>query len=536
MLMSFIRQVRRKSWLGPALLGVTAMLAILLISVRLVSSYTEGAAPVACMNVTPCTANDVRIKNIYLTTLTTPACLDDGTGTLYADVLMRAEIQTGATDRYDIGLWVALEGGSANTGSSCYHGILTPLENPPTTSFLADGGPYRNTDGDYCGDTKQNDGLVYAYLQPLKIKCQDATGDGLVDDISTCTSWDNNANTTCANVAGAVPGTGSKCYCGTAPITPPIVVSQIIVKKATDPSPNPYGTSFGFTVSGTGLPTNPTSFSLQDGGTWASGLLPAGTYSVVENTPLPAGWTLANVSCTDGVNSYNPASITLPGNKTVVCTFTNRTRGSLTIIKNVNEKDGTDFGFTATGGLTPATFTLDDDGGTDGTYADRIVYSNIMPGNYSVTESAPPSPWTLVGIACQETTQNTAVNISTRTASIMVDPGESVVCTYYNADPTAVTLRDLEGSRDGDEITLSWETSSEVDTLGFNVYRSKKVDSQKTLVNPEIIAAVPGAVGGSTYRFVDTTAPLALVWYYWIEDVALDGTTTMHGPLSVSIK
>ena len=76
-----------------------------------------------------------RRQNPDMTVMNTPACLDDrhpGTD-LYADVQVLAEILTTATARYDIGLWVALEGGSANTGpgNQCYHGILTSAGDQP---------------------------------------------------------------------------------------------------------------------------------------------------------------------------------------------------------------------------------------------------------------------------------------------------------------------------------------------------------------------------------------------------------------------
>ena len=54
----------------------------------------------------------------------------------------------------------------------------------------------------------------------------------------------------------------------------------------------------------------------------------------------------------------------MANNETVTCTFTNVARANLHIVK-VAERDGVDFDFTTTGGLTPATFTLQNGGQQD---------------------------------------------------------------------------------------------------------------------------------------------------------------------------
>ena len=52
----------------------------------------------------------------------------------------------------------------------------------------------------------------------------DANNDGVVDPINTCTSWDNNSNTTCSDASQAFPGTNSKCSCSNAVPNPPILI------------------------------------------------------------------------------------------------------------------------------------------------------------------------------------------------------------------------------------------------------------------------------------------------------------------------
>ena len=451
-----VRPARGGTWLLAAVFGAMVLLALFAgAQVASAQGPTEGVTGVACMNTSPCTAGDTRIADI--TVLNVAACLDDGNGNLYADVIMKAHLQSTADQRYDIGLWVALDGGAQHRAGQ------PVLPRDPATA-RASGHfqcrrriPFHDLDGDYCGDIQKTDPDAYATLQTLKIKCTDTSGTGLVNSISTCTSYDNNAGTQCSSIAGAVPGTGSKCKCGATPITP-IAISQIVVRKVTVPPSagdlNPP--VFNFTVTGTGLTPNPTTFSLMDQGSWPSGTLPpGGTYSVVENTPLPAEWDFTKVACTDGKNPYDPAGFTMPPGKTVECTFTNTKRGTVIITKNSVGGDGT-FDFTSTGGLGTTPFSLITSSGTK-----SITYSNVTPGAYSVTEDTQTSPWDFTGLACTET-GGVNTNPSTtagQVATIKVDPGETVTCTFTNTKRGTVIVTKNSVGGDGEASTLRAQAS-----------------------------------------------------------------------------
>ena len=96
-------------------------------------------------------------------------------------------------------------------------------------------------------------------------------------------------------------------------------------------------------------------------------------------------------------------------------------------------------------------------------------------------------------------------------------------------------IRETERGTSG-EIVLSWETTSEVGNIGFNVYRSKTPQSKLSKVNDELIATrvYPGSPAGAQYTFVDTTAPAVRTWYYWLESVGDGGR--MYGPIEVMAK
>ena len=180
-----------------------------------VQSFVPGAT---------CTANDVRIEEIRYITITN-YCSEEPLGTMTAtlEVLVSA---AGSPDRYDIGMFIALAGNtSALTGTHCYHDYLsepvntTPVysDTPIPPSTIGDGipdiydGPWWDGDDDLCGDMESNT-QVFKVTWPVMLRCQDLDSNGFAD-VSVCTSWDNNSNTLCDSVRGAVPGTGSKCSC-----------------------------------------------------------------------------------------------------------------------------------------------------------------------------------------------------------------------------------------------------------------------------------------------------------------------------------
>ena len=90
------------------------------------------------------------------------------------------------------------------------------------------------------------------------------------------------------------------------------------------------------------------------------------------------------------------------------------------------------FSFSASGGLTPATFVLDYDGDNTNTHSNTQVMSNVTPGTqYTITET-PTSGWNLSAINC--TGGTTATNLPNAQVAITVQAGDNVVCTFTNTE------------------------------------------------------------------------------------------------------
>ena len=73
------------------------------------------------------------------------------------------------------------------------------------------------------------------------------------------------------------------------------------------------------------------------------------------------------------------------------------------------------------------------------------------------------------------------------------------------------------------QVTIAWETQSELNNAGFFIKRSQHKTGQFTVVNPTMIAGAGTTSEKQSYTYTDTTAKPNTVYYYQIEDVSLDG-------------
>ncbi len=186
----------------------------------------------------------------------------------------------------------------------------------------------------------------------------------------------------------------------------------IIVEKLTDPAV--WG-NFTFTgdVSGT----------IQHRGTTKTDQLWAGTYTATENDPAP-DFALTGISCDDGNSTGNvgtrTATFNVEASEIVTCTFTNTELGTIIVEKQTSPD------------AAPGSFTFTGD--APGTIADNgtIAVGGLLPGTYTATENDPTPAFDLTGISCDD--GNSTGNVGTRTATFNVEAGETVTCTFTNAE------------------------------------------------------------------------------------------------------
>lgn len=102
---------------------------------------------------------------------------------------------------------------------------------------------------------------------------------------------------------------------------------------------------------------------------------------------------------------------------------------------------------------------------------------------------------------------------------------------------TAVEMADFTAHSSNNGVLLEWRTGYEVDNLGFNLYREQ--NGKRALVNPSTIAGSAFVVGprtaltaGDSYSWLDAQGSSDSLYY--LEDIDIDGTRQMHGPVAPS--
>lgn len=106
-----------------------------------------------------------------------------------------------------------------------------------------------------------------------------------------------------------------------------------------------------------------------------------------------------------------------------------------------------------------------------------------------------------------------------------------------NPAPTAVELTRFAAKPTRQGIRIDWETASELDNVGFNLYRSESPDGPHVQINASLIPSqAPGSPVGAAYSLLDQKVKPGTTYYYWLEDINTQGFATLHGPVSAATK
>lgn len=98
--------------------------------------------------------------------------------------------------------------------------------------------------------------------------------------------------------------------------------------------------------------------------------------------------------------------------------------------------------------------------------------------------------------------------------------------------PLAVTLADFQAVCTGAQVALEWETVSEVENMGFNLWRSLSPQEPPVRLNAALIPSQsPGSSQGATYSWLDETVEPGVEHWYWLEAIDLNNHATRFGPV-----
>jgi hypothetical protein len=477
-----------------------AVVAVVLAMVPAGESREVEAGPSGCMGdvcgvSSPCSASDVKVAAITtfgVVDYCTPAPND--TGVYY----FLAEFIAGSSTRYDPGIWIATDGGDAKTGA-CYSDYLTPTL---TATYAPPWEPYWDAEdtpgtGDECGDIGGGQ-TVYRAIGPVTIDCSAANLDGT---INTCIGWDNNVDVNCPDTVppdqSNCPGTGSKCRCEEAPFEVNLNPVDLAIDKTASPAEIPDGGQFDYTLTVSnemyaGECYTSTGYTIVDDlSIWlkVDGTPPAGCTSVPDPGEM----------CNQDPVAYGPEGCDGFGD-IVTCIVTE------------------DLGCPAT--------------------APAIT----LPMQAWVGAPTVPVTDTRAG-GLAPSIDNTACVTGFELDPVSVNNCDSVTA------PTAVEISSFTATAGWRSVQLEWETGSEIDGLGFNIYRATSVDGTRIKVNDALIPIkAPGSPFGAAYTFEDTTAKRGWSWdrmrgfvwgstyYYWLEDVDIHGNSELTGPVEAEFR
>lgn len=111
----------------------------------------------------------------------------------------------------------------------------------------------------------------------------------------------------------------------------------------------------------------------------------------------------------------------------------------------------------------------------------------------------------------------------------------AAACRREIQPPLAVTLADFNADPQGDHVLVTWETGSEINNAGLNLYRGPSGDGDDRTLITNVPSQAPGSTQGAAYSYEDVDVTPGQTYYYWLEAVDLSGATTMHGPVSATM-
>jgi hypothetical protein len=319
----------------------------------------------------------------------------------------------------------------------------------------------------------------------------------------------------------------------------------------------------GITVSG--LCTSVTTGNWQSGSTWSTGTAPDADNAAI----IGAGHTVtvdSNAACHDLTNSSSgtvvvPEGVSLTVNDDIV------NNGTLQQTKDVG--GGSDVGFFSTpgyGGVVLNSASGADLGSTTVTIKgnqDCVSPANsntirrcyeVVPSNTTgvnaamrayfsaselgTTDCADLELWHWTGLQWETLGTVTGYQCDTEPHYVEVDNVTSfspIVASNGSPGnaPLAVKLARLEAMPAGSAMGIEWESTSEVDNLGFNLYRSDgAADAGRLRLNEDLIPSqAPGSASGAVYKWLDESVKPETSYLYWLEDVDNLGVATLHGPV-----
>jgi hypothetical protein len=106
--------------------------------------------------------------------------------------------------------------------------------------------------------------------------------------------------------------------------------------------------------------------------------------------------------------------------------------------------------------------------------------------------------------------------------------------TTTTAPATLINLSSFTATPKFSKVILQWSTEAEIDNAGFNLYRSETEDGQYLKINDSLIPSQGSTTEGALYELIDKDVKNRKTYYYKLEDVDLNGSGTLNGPVNAT--
>ncbi len=126
---------------------------------------------------------------------------------------------------------------------------------------------------------------------------------------------------------------------------------------------------------------------------------------------------------------------------------------------------------------------------------------------------------------------SSALNLSYTGSAIDGEVEDYVVDVY-----TPVELTSFSASTQRNRVVLEWTTQSEIENLGFNIFRSECESGPFVQINSELIRGAGNSTGRQSYRYIDYKVESHRKYHYQLASISNKGTMQMQGSLEIELK
>ncbi len=103
-------------------------------------------------------------------------------------------------------------------------------------------------------------------------------------------------------------------------------------------------------------------------------------------------------------------------------------------------------------------------------------------------------------------------------------------------EETGIELLSFEATSLEESILLTWETATEASNAGYRLLRAGTANGDYQPITPSLIPAVGDEFSGASYEFTDNDVEAGETYWYKLEDIDINGESTFHGPVDVTVE